>query len=46
MKKDYNTFLSYALQIGDKISKKKKKSKLTPSFVLLQPCSACSQESW
>lgn len=46
MKKDYNTFLSYALQIGDKISKKKKKkSKLTPSFVLLQPCSACSQES-
>ena len=42
MKKDYNTFLSNALQIGDKISKKKKKSKLTPSFVLLQPCSACS----
>lgn len=27
MKKDYNTFLSYALQIGDKISKKKKKIK-------------------
>lgn len=31
MKKDYNTFLSYALQIGDKISKKKKKKIKTDS---------------